>query len=125
MGATICALPILIILGLGMLLTLINTVIAIIEYFYTEVAVTNKRVLAKKGILHRKSIEILLSQLEGVSVDQTFFGRILGYGTLVLTGSGGTKENFGSISMPFELHKHILEQIEALKHTPKRTKKSK
>ena len=106
-----------------MLLTLINTVIAIIEYFYTEVAVTNKRVLAKKGILHRKSIEILLSQLEGVSVDQTFFGRILGYGTLVLTGSGGTKENFGSISMPFELHKHILEEIEALKRAPKKARK--
>lgn len=115
LGAAICLIPLLLFTGLVMVLIVIRPIMAIIEYFFTEVVITNKRVLAKKGVLHRRSIEILLSQLEGVSVDQPFFGRILGYGTVVLTGSGGTKQSFGSVNLPFELHKHILEQIEALK----------
>jgi uncharacterized membrane protein YdbT with pleckstrin-like domain len=82
-----------------------------IRYSTWEFVVTNKRVLVKIGWLYRRSLEILLKKVESVAVDQSIFGRIFDYGTIVITGSGGTKELFRMISAPFEFRKMVQEQI--------------
>ena len=84
-----------------------------ISYITTEFGITNERVLMKTGLLRRRSLEILIAQVEGVSVDQGLFGRILGYGNIVLTGSGGTKQSFRTMSAPLEFRRSIMEQVEA------------
>lgn len=53
----------------------------------TEIAVSNKRVLIKAGYFSRKSTEVLLTKVEP-NVDETVMGRILGYGTVVIRGTG-------------------------------------
>ena len=50
--------------------------------------------LIKVGIVNRRSLEMLLSKVETVRVEQSVVGRILGYGTIVVTGTGGTNEPF-------------------------------
>jgi uncharacterized membrane protein YdbT with pleckstrin-like domain len=66
----------------------------------SEFVVTNKRVLMKVGVFTTRSIELLLSKVEAITVHQSLTGRILGYGDIVLTGSGGTKEPFATIQSP-------------------------
>jgi uncharacterized membrane protein YdbT with pleckstrin-like domain len=66
----------------------------------SEFVVTNKRVLMKVGVFTVRSIELLLSKVEAIAVHQSLTGRILGYGDIVLTGSGGTKEPFSTIQSP-------------------------
>src|SRR5713226_6861409 len=73
----------------------------------SEFAITNKRVLIKVGLVRRHSLELLLQKVEGIGVDQSILGRILGYGTITVSGVGGTKEAFRTISSPLEFRRQV------------------
>ena len=77
----------------------------------TEFALTDQRIIAKKGIIRQSSMEILLSKVESISISQPLGGRIFNYGTVTIIGSGGTHENFTLISKPMELRKRVNFQI--------------
>lgn len=80
-------------------------------YTTSEFGVTNKRVILKVGFIRRHSLETLLGKVEAISVDQGILGRILGYGTIVVGGTGGTRGAFHKISAPLEFRKRVQEQI--------------
>ena len=90
---------------------IIRILLAIIT---TEFALTDRRIIAKRGIIQRHSMEILLSKVESIAISQPLDGRIFGFGTVTVIGSGGTKEFFKSISNPLELKKQINNQISRL-----------
>jgi uncharacterized membrane protein YdbT with pleckstrin-like domain len=79
-----------------------------------EMAVTNKRVIIKSGVLNRRTFEVLLAKVESIGVQEPIWGRILGYGTVVVRGTGGTPEPFYKIAHPLEFRKQVQEQIELL-----------
>jgi uncharacterized membrane protein YdbT with pleckstrin-like domain len=81
----------------------------------TEFALTNQRIIAKKGIIRRHSLEILLNKVESISISQRLDGRFFGFGTVTVVGSGGTEERFGSIGNPMELRKRVNSQIAKVK----------
>ena len=78
-----------------------------IEYRTSEFGVTTKRVIIKVGLLRRRTLELLLRQVEAISVEQTVLGRMLGFGSLTLTGTGGVREVFHNISSPLEFRRRI------------------
>jgi len=73
----------------------------------SEFAVTNRRVLIKVGLFSRHTLELLLHKVEGIGVDQPFSGRVLGFGSIVVTGTGGTRETFDRIADPLEFRRHV------------------
>jgi hypothetical protein len=77
----------------------------------SEFAVTNKRVLIKVGWIRRHSLETLLSKVEGIRVEQSVFGRMWDYGTIVVSGTGGSKEPFRRIASPMQFRREVQEQI--------------
>ena len=81
-----------------------------IRIMTTEFALTNRRIIAKKGFINRNTMEIHLKQLESISVSQPLDGRIFRFGTVTVVGTGGTREEFKSISNPFELQKQVNNQ---------------
>jgi len=81
------------------------------EFWTTEFALTNRRIIAKRGFIRRHSLEILLTKVESVSISQSIGGRIFNFGTVSVVGSGGTKEYFRGISNPMELRKFVNSQI--------------
>jgi uncharacterized membrane protein YdbT with pleckstrin-like domain len=81
----------------------------IIAMITNEFALTNKRVIVKEGFISRRSLEIPISKVESVSVDQGILGRILGYGSLHIRGTGGTNEHFHNISRPLEFRRQFQE----------------
>ncbi len=83
-----------------------------------EFAVTNKRVIMKTGWLNRRSLELLLSKIESIAVDQGFAGKLWGYGTIILSGTGGSHEPFQNIADPFEFRKQVQEQIARVQDAP-------
>ena len=85
-----------------------------IEYWTSEFAITNKRVIVKMGLIRRQTVELNLQRVESVSVDQTIMGRILGYGTITIIGTGGTREPFRRIAHPLEFRKAVEEQLSLL-----------
>jgi len=80
----------------------------------TEMAVTNRRVVIKTGLASRKTIEMLLNKVESIEVNETAFGRMLGYGTIVVIGTGGTPEPFHKMADPLEFRSQVQQQIEKL-----------
>jgi uncharacterized membrane protein YdbT with pleckstrin-like domain len=79
----------------------------------SEFAITNKRVLIKVGLVRRHSLELLLQKVEGIGVDQSVLGRILGFGTITVSGVGGTKESFRTISDPLEFRRQVQASLSA------------
>ena len=79
----------------------------------SEFAVTNKRVLIKVGVLSRRSVELMLGKIEAIAVDQDLWGRLLGYGTVQVTGSGGTRGKFEKIAHPLRLRTEIESRVPA------------
>jgi hypothetical protein len=77
----------------------------------TEMAVTNKRVIVKTGLADRRTIEILLPRIESIAVEEPAMGRLLGYGTVIVRGTGGTPEVFPQISRPLEFREQVQRQI--------------
>jgi len=77
----------------------------------TEMAVTNKRVIVKTGIVDRRTIELLLPRIESIAVEEPALGRVLGYGTVIVRGTGGTPEVFPQIARPLEFREQVQRQI--------------
>ncbi len=81
----------------------------------SEFAVTNRRVIIKVGLVSRRTVELNLEKVESIGVDQTILGRIFGYGTIVVVGTGGTREPFPSIADPMGFRRAVSEATEAIR----------
>jgi uncharacterized membrane protein YdbT with pleckstrin-like domain len=86
-------------------------IIPMIKRATDEFVITNKRVIVKTGLISRKTLEMNLSKIESVNVDQSVFGRIFGYGTIGIIGTGGTREVFSMIANPMEFRKRFQESV--------------
>jgi uncharacterized membrane protein YdbT with pleckstrin-like domain len=99
--------------GILLLPVLIGAVLLVSELITmvtTEMAVTNKRVIIKAGLISRRTIEMNLSKVENVGVDQGILGRMLNYGTITVVGTGGTKEPFKWVAAPLDYRRAVQEQ---------------
>lgn len=77
----------------------------------TVMAVTNRRVLIKTGMASRRTLDLMLNKVESIGVVETFMGRIFGYGSVVIHGTGGTPESFVMIAHPQQFRQSVQEQI--------------
>jgi uncharacterized membrane protein YdbT with pleckstrin-like domain len=77
----------------------------------TEMAVTNRRVLIKTGMASRRTLDLMLSKVESIGVEETFLGRMLGCGSVIVRGTGGTPESFVNIARPQQFRRSVQEQI--------------
>ncbi|HZT02249.1 MAG TPA: PH domain-containing protein [Steroidobacteraceae bacterium] len=78
----------------------------------TEIAVTTRRVVVKQGLVSRKTIEMLLNKIETIEVSEPMVGRMLGYGSITIVGTGGTSEPFHKIAHPLQFRNEVLQQLE-------------
>jgi uncharacterized membrane protein YdbT with pleckstrin-like domain len=83
-------------------------------YRSADFAVTTSRLILKQGLISRRTLELQLNKVEAVNVDQSLFGRILGYGTLQVGGTGGTKEVFSIVNHPDAFRTAVQAQINAI-----------
>jgi uncharacterized membrane protein YdbT with pleckstrin-like domain len=102
-------------LALGLLVLLAT----FIKRQSSDFAVTNKRVMMKVGVFSTRSVELLLSKIEAIAVNQSFTGRIFGYGDIVVTGSGGTREAFSRIQGPLEFRRAVQSVTDAQSSSPR------
>jgi len=89
------------------LLALSAALQAFIRRTTTELAITDHRVIYKTGLLSRHTLEMNRGKVESVDVNQTILGRILGYGTIIVRGTGGSLEPMRRIADPLTFRTHI------------------
>lgn len=97
--------------GLG----LIFWIMAFIRYMTTELAFTNKRVIAKFGFISRQTIELNISKVESIQVNQGILGRIFDYGTLIIAGAGNPQAPIPGISDPMSFRRAFMESQDSVK----------
>ena len=97
----------------GVLLAAVVVGLFILGWVYvrvkaTEVAITTKRIIFKEGFISRSTVEINLGKVESVRVDQTLMGRMLDYGTLVISGTGMAAAPIQGITNPLAFRKQFM-----------------
>lgn len=90
-----------------LLFSIASGVPALIRRACTELAVTDRRVIYKSGLLSRHTLEMNRSKVESVDVDQSLLGRLVGFGTIIVRGTGGSLEPIRLISDPLNFRSHI------------------
>jgi uncharacterized membrane protein YdbT with pleckstrin-like domain len=91
------------VLGLAIMLS------AVIRRRTTELVLTDRRIIAKRGIVSRDTVEMNLTKVESLHVSQGFLGRILDYGDVAVVGTGSSLEPMLGVSHPLELRRKLGE----------------
>jgi uncharacterized membrane protein YdbT with pleckstrin-like domain len=92
-------------LGIGLLFWLA----AFIRYKSTELVITNKKIIAKFGFIRRDTIEMLLTKVESIQVRQSLLGRIMNYGSIIVSGAGNPQTPVLGISDPIQFRRRFME----------------
>ena len=74
-----------------------------------EFVITSKRVIIKKGLLVFYTFEMNLNRIETVHIKQGLIGRMLGYGSITIIGTGGTSERFTEIKNPIQFRQNFMQ----------------
>jgi uncharacterized membrane protein YdbT with pleckstrin-like domain len=90
------------VIGLLMLLA------AFIRRHATEIVVTDRRVIFKRGILSRHTVEMHMSKIETVDVEQGLLGRLFGYGVVLIRGTGSGIEPLRGVGHPLQIRNAII-----------------
>jgi uncharacterized membrane protein YdbT with pleckstrin-like domain len=88
-----------------------------IVYATTELAITNKRVIAKTGMIERRTTEMFLEKIESIQVDQSILGRLFDFGSVVISGTGVHSAPFKNISDPLALRRSFMMAADARQRT--------
>lgn len=78
-------------------------------FSFDEFVITNKRVVAKVGVIRRIAFELQSEQVESIEIHQGIIGRILNYGTLMPCGIGASKVRIRFVVNPFEFRQHFYD----------------
>ena len=73
----------------------------------TEIAVTSRRIIYKRGFVQRHTVEMNMDKVESIDVDQSLLGRIFNYGDIVIRGTGATLEPLRGIGSPLDFRNHV------------------
>ena len=96
----------------ALLFAIASLIRAFIFKISTELAITTKRVIAKVGFISRKTVELNHSKVESFNIDQSILGRIFGFGTLVVCGTGGSKTPIPNIDDPLEFRRQAMNVVD-------------
>ena len=80
---------------------------AFVSRWTTELAITNRRIIFKRGFIRRHTIEMNMDKIESVDVDQSILGRILNYGDITVRGTGTGLEPLKDIDDPIGFRNHV------------------
>jgi uncharacterized membrane protein YdbT with pleckstrin-like domain len=84
------------------------------KYYLSHFVITNKRIIIKHGLIARRTYEMLLGKVESIEVDQTLSDRLIwGSGTLIITGTGGTKETFPNVGEAIKFQERLNKFLHA------------
>lgn len=72
-----------------------------------EQGVTNRRVVRKTGIVSRETAELRLASIETIDLRQSAWGRLFGFGNVVLTGRGESAMIFAQLADPIAAKRMI------------------
>ena len=78
-----------------------------IKRWTTEIDVTDRRIVYKRGLIRRHTVEMNMDKVESVDVDQTVLGRLLDFGNVTIRGTGSGIEPLFNVEGPLQFRNHV------------------
>ena len=97
-----------IVIGLFLLL------VAAIHVLTTELALTNRRIIAKTGLIRRNTVELKVNRVESLEINQGILGRIFDFGSVTVKGTGGSSAPIPYIKRPLQFREHVNNYLDQL-----------
>jgi len=107
--------PFMIILAVSFFSGVGGMIHALIYYYNSDFVLTDRRVLSKFGLLSRTTSEQRLSKIESIHVHQSILGRLLGYGSLTVTGTGSSTTQFSPMKDPLACKRAIEAELDRIR----------
>lgn len=95
-----------------MVISILGVIHSFLYKVSTEFAITNRRIISKTGFISRSTIEFNHNKIESINVEQGIFGRIFGYGSVVINGTGGVKTPIKNIAKPLRFRSEAMNIID-------------
>jgi len=93
--------------GICALVGLLAGISAWVRRWTTEIDVTNRRIVYKRGLIRRHTVEMNMDKVESVDVDQTILGRLLDFGNVTIRGTGAGIEPLFNLEAPLQFRNHV------------------
>ena len=93
------------------LLSLYQLVYAAIEYAGSVYAITTRRLIMITGWFSRRSVDVFFERIETIRVNQGIVGRLYNYGSILIIGTGGSRDVFMYVPQPFAFRRILQEQM--------------
>jgi len=78
-----------------------------VNYRFSSLTIKKKQVIFRTGLLVRQTVDISLVRIESIDIRQSLLGSLLQYGSLVITGTGGSRQVIDYIAKPLTCRRHI------------------
>lgn len=76
-------------------------------YYFSSITIKSKQVILRTGFIVRQTVDIPLNKIETIDIRQSILGSILRYGSLIITGTGGTRHLINYLDRPLTCRRHI------------------
>ncbi len=78
-----------------------------VKYRCSSLTIKKTHIILRTGMLVRNTLDIPLSKIESIDIRQSLLGSMLHYGSLVITGTGGSRQLVDHLSRPLTCRRHI------------------
>jgi uncharacterized membrane protein YdbT with pleckstrin-like domain len=96
------------VLALGVVLVVVMPLVVIRFLVAThEFGVTDRRVIARMGWVSTRTVDLNVTKVESLVIEQSAMGRLFRYGDLKVVGTGGTAEVFRGVKDPIGFRKAV------------------
>lgn len=81
--------------------------VTLVAYYFSSLTIQTKQVILRTGLLVRQTVDIPLTKIETIDIRQSILGSLLCYGTLIITGTGGTRHFVNNLNKPLTCRRYI------------------
>ena len=97
------------VLGLATTVLVVSGVLDYLKWYNDCVVLTNRRMMRFEGVFNRHMVESVLDKINDVTLNQTFWGRVFGYGDVtVLTAAESGIQEMRNIAKPIEFKQALF-----------------
>ena len=82
-----------------------------LTYQSSYLIIKPKQIILCTGIFVRQTLDLSLSKIESIDVRQSILGTVLHYGSLVITGTGGTRQYINYLNKPLTCRRYIEQML--------------
>lgn len=82
-----------------------------VTYFFSSLTIKKNQVILRTGIIVRQTVDIPIDKIESIDIRQSIIGSVFRYGSVIITGTGGTKHLINFLCRPLTCRRYIEQQM--------------